>query len=643
MGLSTQLRDSAAPGSSRGAPNRADAGLPGGAHLPRSGTRAVVRLPVINVANMLERQRSLTAVDKFSQDDGVGATADPLFYRDLIPLARPRPGEQYSFEVDLDACTGCKACVAACHTLNGLDTDEVFRVTGLLRNDAPQARAPQVRAPQARAPQGWAPDLVPEGIVPEDLVPRGFLLQDLPLQGKNAPEAKAAQGKATQGKAAQGKAAPGKAKALHGSALQTVTSSCHHCLDPACMTGCPVLAYDKDPLTGIVRHLDDQCIGCQYCTLMCPYDAPKYNESKGIVRKCDMCSDRLEHGQAPACAEACPSSAIAIRTVLKTELEARLQGGFLPGVADPSQTLPTTRYVSRGGLEHFSPVDELRAEPQHAPASLVLMLTLTQLAAGVAVMSALLRPAEPLSSQLAVVLSAGLGIVASLFHLGRPWLAHRAVLGLRKSWLSREAVALGVFTKLALAAAVLSAFGLLPSISRALALASAGLGLCGVFCSVMVYAVTRRAHWAAARTAMCFGSGTLLLGSMGTLALRVAGASAWGPVEQGLVGVVLATALTQLAYAGISLRAPAAQDASALARRVRSLRGPLRGLTLARYLGLSAAGVLGPLAVLWEPASGPARALTLALCCLVLLAAELCERHLFFAAAPPSRMPGSLK
>src|SRR5262249_25948155 len=52
---------------------------------------------------------------------------------------------------------------------------------------------------------------------------------------------------------------------LHGgkrnSFQQTITTACHHCVDPACLNGCPVLAYDKSPLTGIVRHLDDQCIG----------------------------------------------------------------------------------------------------------------------------------------------------------------------------------------------------------------------------------------------------------------------------------------------------------------------------------------------------------------------------------------------
>lgn len=45
-----------------------------------------------------------------------------------------------------------------------------------------------------------------------------------------------------------------------------LSMSCNHCLEPTCLEGCPVDAYSKDPVTGIVRHSADACIGCQYCT-----------------------------------------------------------------------------------------------------------------------------------------------------------------------------------------------------------------------------------------------------------------------------------------------------------------------------------------------------------------------------------------
>ena len=144
---------------------------------------------------LLDEQRQLTAVERFAQKhEHAEAPIQSRYYRDLLPLSQPRAGEQYAFEVDLDKCSGCKACVVACHNLNGLEENESWRSVGLLVNAENSA----------------------------------------PFQ-------------------------------------QTVTTACHHCVDPGCLNGCPVLAYEKDPITGIVRHLDDQCIGCQYCVLKCPY------------------------------------------------------------------------------------------------------------------------------------------------------------------------------------------------------------------------------------------------------------------------------------------------------------------------------------------------------------------------------------
>ena len=53
-------------------------------------------------------------------------------YSALMPATPPGDGQQYAFEVDLDACSGCKSCVAACHAMNGLEEEESWRDVGLL-------------------------------------------------------------------------------------------------------------------------------------------------------------------------------------------------------------------------------------------------------------------------------------------------------------------------------------------------------------------------------------------------------------------------------------------------------------------------------------------------------------------------------
>src|SRR5947209_6262811 len=82
---------------------------------------------------MLVEQGDLTAVERFAQFHAGSATAPRgKYHAPLLPARGPGAGQQYAFEVDLDRCTGCKACVAACHALNGLDETEMWRSVGLL-------------------------------------------------------------------------------------------------------------------------------------------------------------------------------------------------------------------------------------------------------------------------------------------------------------------------------------------------------------------------------------------------------------------------------------------------------------------------------------------------------------------------------
>src|SRR6266404_2417067 len=86
--------------------------------------------------DLLAEQKDLSAVSRFAQWHKLNSPAvGGGNYRSLIPLTKPKPGQQYAFEVDLDKCSGCKACVSACHSLNGLDDGEAWRDTGLLVSD----------------------------------------------------------------------------------------------------------------------------------------------------------------------------------------------------------------------------------------------------------------------------------------------------------------------------------------------------------------------------------------------------------------------------------------------------------------------------------------------------------------------------
>src|SRR5262249_16164820 len=81
------------------------------------------------IDDLLAEQKELTAVEAFSRTHESNRLQS---YRELMPGTPPAPGQQYAFEVNLDACSGCKACVSACHSLNGLDDGETWRDVGLL-------------------------------------------------------------------------------------------------------------------------------------------------------------------------------------------------------------------------------------------------------------------------------------------------------------------------------------------------------------------------------------------------------------------------------------------------------------------------------------------------------------------------------
>ena len=537
------------------------------------------------IDELLDEQQRLTAVDRFARRHEQHALpAQARYYRDLIPSTKPGAGEQYAFAVDLDRCTGCKACVSACHSLNGLDEDEIWRNTGLLH-----------------------------GGTSED-----------PYQ-------------------------------------QTVTTACHHCAEPGCMLGCPVKAYEKDAETGIVRHLDDQCIGCQYCVLKCPYDVPKYSDARGIVRKCDMCQSRLGAGEAPACVQACPSGAISIRTVSTSGLM-NLQAGdhMLPGAFDSGYTKPSTIYTSGRPMPlNARPADAFVLKQEHAHWPLIWMLLLTQIACGIFVGAGLLafgnaavfgNAQAPLAVAAFVILNAGLG--ASVLHLGRPLGAWRALLGLRTSWMSREILA---FTLFATAGAGFTGAALWPALSRrlpplgfadnllnfpplmqTLAAGTALLGLLGIFCSAMIYIDTHRAFWGRGLTFPKFFGTALLLGSAATAAIL-----GWSGTPASIIhafaiaALVIRTAL--FAWESNHLIGSLQNDTSANHRSALVIWRFGRPLAIARAALFVISTVFGVLAI---KGTGTSAAVCATLSFFSTFLSQLIERYFFFTAVVALRMPG---
>lgn len=538
---------------------------------------------------LLEEQQRMTPVERFAaRESAVLESSQQRYYRELIPRGVPGEGEQYAFAVDMDRCTGCKACVSACHSLNGLDEGESWRDTGLL--------------------------------------------------------------------VGHGEA---------GAYQQTITGACHHCLEPACALGCPVKAYEKDRATGIVRHLDDQCIGCQYCVLKCPYDVPKYSPSRGIVRKCDMCWGRLGAGEAPACVQACPTGAITIRVVRAQEVRESLkvEDVLLPGVIVSEYTKPTTIYSTRKPMPEDARASDAgggRLEPAHWP--LIWMLVCTQMGAGIFCGAAVLAIfSKGLLGELGGVLTwagAGVlsaGLVASVFHLGRPLGAWKCFLGWRTSWMSREVLMFGAFAGTAALASAGDVRGTLDrmgfvwsgvpqfpaQLRDALMVLSALSGVLAVFCSAMIYVDTRRVWWRASVTAIRFG-GTLVVLGASSLALVFAFFSAEGSVAaaQAAVcagGIAIGVRAVSFGWEWVWMaRAenfPEAKDHLSV-KKMRAGCGGVMGWRGVAVVGATMCDLVG---LVW----GGRWAWQAAACGLLLtFVNQLLERYLYFVAVVPHRMPG---
>ncbi|HTA46868.1 MAG TPA: DmsC/YnfH family molybdoenzyme membrane anchor subunit [Bryobacteraceae bacterium] len=393
-----------------------------------------------------------------------------------------------------------------------------------------------------------------------------------------------------------------------------LSMGCNHCVDAACLKGCPVNAYRKDSLTGLVLHSADACIGCQYCTWNCPYGVPQYNSDRGVVGKCDMCHNRLADGHEPACVNACPESAIEIEIVNIAEWTANHGEADAPGLPSAGQTVSTTRITLPGDLgPELQKADHTRIRPEHPHWPLVFMLTLTQLSVGAFTGLALLKASKPLAA-LAALFVAFISLGASTLHLGRPIHAYRALRMWKRSWLSREVLLFSLFAGSASAFAGATLFGFV--LSKALAVPTVILGLAGITASAFIYLVPARPAWNNWHTLADFHLTGLVLGSS---FLRVLGIPVPAAIIAGFAAGQLLNQLLRL------LRLMRSEEFEMRAS-ARLLSQDLERIFVARLALLVIGGIGLTLAGFSTPAF------------LALLVGELAGRYLFFVSVVPRNM-----
>ncbi|MCB9650157.1 MAG: hydrogenase 2 operon protein HybA [Deltaproteobacteria bacterium] len=211
---------------------------------------------------------------------------------------RTMPEHALGLLFDGTLCIGCRACMTACKTVNGMPAEHnaVFPGSEDAYWDAP-----------------------------------------LDISGKTLNVIKAYR----SGTAAH------KDQVEDGFAFTKV--SCLHCVDPSCVSACPVSAMTKDENTGIVRYNVDACIGCRYCVAACPFGVPRFtfDEAYPRINKCQLCQQRLPEGKYAACAEVCPTGATLFGEVVDLKAEVARRRALEPG------TLTTFPRGKIGGTDSY--------------------------------------------------------------------------------------------------------------------------------------------------------------------------------------------------------------------------------------------------------------------------------------------------
>lgn len=339
--------------------------------------------------------------------------------------------------------------------------------------------------------------------------------------------------------------------------------ACNHCEHPKCAGVCPVDAYNVRA-DGIVYIDTSKCVGCGYCAWACPYGAPQYNHELGHMTKCNFCFDEIDKGNPPACVAACP-----LRVLNYVEIRRDTVYPYPDNNGDRGKPYPYVELWKIPASEHPFPMYPLsRTEPHLAvkphPAMkleaekklanveeirpgkesaweeipLVIFTLLAQLSVGAFWFASLflLKPLTILP--LAITgLSLGIGMFFSFAHLGTKKNAWRAVMHLKKSWLSREILTASLFGAGWLAVTVESL--IFKQSSSWLLQITAILGFALVYSMGQVYRLRAKPMWNTWRTNAAFFISALLLGVSSMSILAAYETTIWKAVNAGLVALIV--------------------------------------------------------------------------------------------------------
>lgn len=192
---------------------------------------------------------------------------------------RPMPEEALGLLYDGTLCIGCRACISACKEVNGMPAER----TALEIGDYWEA--------------------------PLDISGKTLNVIKCYRDGTGAHKDEVKDG------------------------FAFTKTSCMHCVDPSCVSACPVSAMTKDPKDGIVHYSLEACIGCRYCVEACPFGVPRFTYDTPFpkISKCQLCSQRYGEGKYSACAEVCPTGATLFGKVKDLKVEVARRKALVPG------------------------------------------------------------------------------------------------------------------------------------------------------------------------------------------------------------------------------------------------------------------------------------------------------------------------